>query len=39
MSAGKSRARTRSRRGPLVLLGDGGLLLLALTGSGFSLHF
>ena len=37
MSAGKSRARTRSRRGPLVLLGDGGLLLLALTGSGFSL--
>ena len=37
MSAGKSRARARSRRWPLVLLGDGVLLLLALTGSGFSL--
>ena len=37
MSDRTSRARTKSRRGPLVLLGDGVLLLLALTGSGFSL--
>lgn len=37
MSRQTSNARAPIHRGPLVLLGDGLLLLMALTGSGFSL--